>query len=137
MDEYIDYSMPIDDNDNVCDNFCPIAATGIQNNFIPNENDFVTPEQEINKIDKDSHDVTSKRKGRLKKSGFKGTPTKKETNINSVIRVAGSNFQENKITSESSTQISDNSIADVSNPIGLIKHANDCFLTLPFKLYFH
>ena len=37
MDEYIDYSMPIDDNDNVCDNVCPIAATGIQNNFISNE----------------------------------------------------------------------------------------------------
>ena len=52
MDEYINYSMPIDDNDNVCDNVCPIAATGIQNNFIPTENDFVTPEQEINIIDK-------------------------------------------------------------------------------------
>ena len=51
MDEYIDYSMSIDDNNNVCDNFCPIAATGIQNNFIPNENDFLTPEQKINKID--------------------------------------------------------------------------------------
>ena len=137
MDEYIDYSMPIDDNDNVCDNVCPIAATGIKNNFIPHENDFVTPEQEINKIDKASHDVTLKRKGRPKKSGFKGTPTKKETTINSVIRVAESNFQENKITPESSTQISDNSTADVSNPIGLINHANDCFLTLPFKFYFH
>ena len=64
MDEYINYSMPIDDNDNVCDNVCPIAATGIKNNFIPHENDFVTPEQEINKIDKASHDVTLKRKGR-------------------------------------------------------------------------
>ena len=65
--------MPIDDNYNVCDNFCPITATGIQNNFISNENDCVTPEQEINKIDKASHDVTPKRKGRPKKSGFKGT----------------------------------------------------------------
>ena len=73
---------------------------------------------EINKIDNASHDVTPKRKGR---------PTKKETTINSVIRVAESNFQENKITPESSTQISDNSTADVSNPIGLINHANDCF----------
>ena len=136
MDEYIDYSMPIDDNDNVCDNFCPIAATGIQNNFIPNENDFVTPEQEINKIDKASHDVTSKRKGRPKKSGFKGTPTKKETTINSVIRVAESNFQENKITPESSTQISDNSTADVSNPIGLINHANDCFFNSAIQVLF-
>ena len=77
------------------------------------------------------------RKGRPKKSGFKGTPTKKEATINSVIRVAESNFQGNKITPESSTQISDNSTADVSNPIGLINHANDCFLTLPFKFYFH
>ena len=33
MDEYIDYSMPIDDNDNVCDNLCPIAATGIKMNL--------------------------------------------------------------------------------------------------------
>ena len=37
MDEYVDYSVSIDDNDNVCDNSCPIAATGIQNNFIPNK----------------------------------------------------------------------------------------------------
>ena len=136
MDEYIDYSMPIDDNDNVCDNFCPIAATGIQNNFIPHENDFVTPEQEINKIDKASHDVTSKRKGRPKKSGFKGTPRKKETTINSVIRVAESKFQENEITPESSIQISDNSTADVSNPIGLINHANDCFFNSAIQVLF-
>ena len=37
MDEYVDYLVSIDDNDNVCDNSCPIAATGIQNNFIPNK----------------------------------------------------------------------------------------------------
>ena len=78
MDEYIDYSMPIDDNDNVCDNVCPIAATGIQNNFIPTENDFVTPEQEINKIDKASHGVTSKRKGRPKKSVLREFQQKKK-----------------------------------------------------------
>ena len=75
MDEYVDYSMPIDNNYNVCNDFCPIAVTGIQKNFIQNENDFVTPEQEINKIDKASHDVSPKRKGRLKKSCFKGTST--------------------------------------------------------------
>ena len=67
---------------------------------------------------------------------FKGTPTKKETTINSVIRVAESNFQENKITPESSTQISDNSTADVSNPIGLINHANDCFFNSAIQALF-
>ena len=70
MDEYVNYSMPIDHDYNVCDNFCPTAATGIQNKFIPSDNNFVTPEQEINKIDKASHDITPKRKGRPKKSGF-------------------------------------------------------------------
>ena len=135
MDEYIDYSMPIDDNDNVCDNVCPIAATGIQNNFIPTENDFVTPEQEINKIDKASH-VTLKRKGRPKKSGFKGTPTKKGTTINSVIRVVVDNFQENIIIPESNTQISHNSTADVNNPVGLIDNANDCFFKSAIQVLF-
>ena len=74
--------MPIDANYNVCDNLCPIAATRIPNNLIPNENGFVTPELEINKIDKASHDNTPKRKGRPKKSGFKGTPTKTTITIN-------------------------------------------------------
>ena len=132
MDKYIDYSMPIDANYNVCDNLCPIAATKIQNNFIPNENGFLTPEQEINKIDKASHNVTSKRKGRPKKSCFRGTPTKKETTINSVIRVVEDNFQENIITHESSTQISHNNTAGVSTPLGFINHAN---ATMPFVAY--
>ena len=112
---------------NVCNDFYPIAARGIQNNFIPNENDFVTSEQEINKIDKASHDVTPKRKGGPKKSCFKGNPTKRETTINSVVRVVVDNFQENKIISESNTHISHNSTADVGNPVGLINPANGCF----------
>ena len=119
----------LDDKYNVCDNLCPIAATGIQNNFIPNEHGFVTPEQEINKA---SHDVIPKRKGRPKQSGFKGTPTKKETTINSVIRVVEDNFQENIITHESSTQISHNNTAGVSTPLGFINHAN---ATMPFVAY--
>ena len=40
MDEYPGYSMPIDYDYNVFGDFCPIAVTGIQNNVIPNENDF-------------------------------------------------------------------------------------------------
>ena len=50
-------------------------VTGIQNNLKPN--DFVI-DHKIKNIDASIHDVTSKRMGRPKKSGFKGTPTKKK-----------------------------------------------------------
>ena len=93
-------------------------------------------DHEIKSIDTASHDSTPKRKGKPKKSGFKGTLTKKETTINWVTRIVVDTFQENKAITENNTQSSHKISFDVANPVGLVNYAHNCFFDSSIQVLF-